>query len=96
MSKTRPAVLPDELAAFAPTVQAADDTTICGADGGVACLFVVVGPGARVRLRRLGCSMSIQQAGQPARLMGPDGDLLDDPDTAALTHRCDYEVLKVD
>jgi hypothetical protein len=29
-------------------------------------------------------------------LMGSDGDLLDDADAAAVTHRCDYEVLKVD
>jgi hypothetical protein len=29
-------------------------------------------------------------------LMGSDGDLLADADAAAVTHRCDYEVLKVD
>ena len=37
--------------------------------------------------------MSVQWAGQTAGLMGPDGDLLDDTDAAAFTHRCGYQVL---
>jgi hypothetical protein len=44
----------------------------------------------------VGSSMSVQQAGQPTRMMRPDGDLLDDADTAAVAHRCGYEVLEVD
>jgi hypothetical protein len=47
-------------------------------------------------LSRFRNSMPVQQAGQSAWLVGSDGDLLDDADAAAVTHRCDYEVLDVD
>jgi hypothetical protein len=56
------------------------------------CCIIVVRP----LLSQFVDPMSVQQAGQPARSMGSDGDLLDDADTAALAHRCDYEVLEVD
>jgi hypothetical protein len=39
--------------------------------------------------------MSVQQAGQPTGMMGPDCDLLDDTDAAAFAHRCCYQVLEV-
>src|ERR1700735_614032 len=39
--------------------------------------------------------MSVQQADQPAGMVGPNGNLLDDPDAAAPTHRCGDQVLEV-
>jgi hypothetical protein len=40
--------------------------------------------------------MSVQQAGQPTRMMRPDRDLLDDADAAPVAHCCGYQVLEVD
>src|ERR1700722_1109227 len=51
---------------------------------------------ARESLGRFRNAVSVQQAGQSARLMGSDGDLLDDAYAAAVTHRRNNEVLDVD